>query len=50
MALRGLDPKMITIFCEVVEKKFSEMSTRLDASLADRGKKVIAMFEASLAN
>ena len=50
MALRGLDPKMIANLHDIVEKKFSKMSTRLDASLADRGKKVIAKFEASLAD
>ena len=50
MALRGLDPKMIVNLHDIVEKKFSEMSIRLDASLADRGKKVIAKFEASLAD
>ena len=42
MALRGLDPKMITNLCDVVERKFSKMSTWLDASLVDRGKKVVA--------
>ena len=41
---------MITNLHDVVERKFSEMSARLDASLADRGKKVIAKFEASLAD
>ena len=50
MALRELDPKMITNLYNVVERKFSEISTRLDASLADRGKKVVAQFEASLAD
>ena len=50
MALRGLDPKMITNLRDVVERKFSEISTRLDASLADRGKKVVAQFEAILAD
>jgi len=49
MALRGLDPKMIRNIHDVVERKFSEMSTRLDASLVDQGKKVVAQFEASLA-
>ena len=39
---------MIANLHDIVEKKFSEMSTWLDASLADRGKKVIAKFEASL--
>ena len=48
MALRGLDPKMIANLHDIVEKKFSEISTRLNASLVDRGKKVIAKFEASL--
>ena len=48
MALRGLDPKMITNLCDVVERKFSEMSARLDASLVDRGKKMVVHFEASL--
>ena len=50
MALRGLDPKMITNLRDVVERKFSEMSARLDASLADRGKKVVAQFEAILSD
>ena len=50
MALRGLDPKMIMNLRDVVERKFFEMSTWLDASLADRGKKVVAQFEASLAD
>ena len=50
MALRGLDPKMITNLYDVVERKFSEMSARLDVSLADRSKKVVAQFEASLAD
>ena len=50
MALRGLHPKMIENIHDIVEKKFSNMSTRLDASLADQGKKVIAKFEASLAD
>ena len=35
MALRGLDPKMIMNLCDVVERKFSEMSTQLGASLVD---------------
>ena len=48
MTLRGLDPKMIANLHDIVEKKFFEMSTQLDASLADQGKKVIAKFEASL--
>ena len=48
MALRGLDPKMIVNLHDVVERKFFEMSSRLDTSLADRGKKVVAQFEASL--
>ena len=48
MALRGLDPKMIMNLHDVVERKFSKMSTQLDASLANRGKKVVAQFEASL--
>ena len=48
MALRGLDPKMIANLHDIVEKKFSEMSTQLDASLANQGKKMIAKFEASL--
>ena len=48
MALRGLDPKMITNLRDVVERKFSEMSSWLDASLADQGKKVVAQFETSL--
>ena len=50
MALRRLDPKMIANLHDIVEKKFSKMSIRLDASLVDRGKKVIAKFEASLAD
>ena len=41
---------MITNLHDVVERKFSEMSAQLDASLADRGKKVVAQFEASLTN
>ena len=48
MALRGLDLKMITNLRDVVERKFSKMSARLDASLANRGKKMVAQFEASL--
>ena len=39
---------MIMNLHDVVERKFSEMSTQLDASLVDRGKKVVAQFEASL--
>ena len=42
MALRGLDPRMITNLYDVVERKFFEMSAWLDASLVDRGKKVVA--------
>ena len=42
MALRGLDPKMIANLHDIVEKKFFEMSAQLDASLVDRGKKVVA--------
>ena len=48
MALRGLDPKIIANIHDIVERNFSKMSTRLEASLADRGKKVVAQFEASL--
>ena len=44
MALRVLYPKMIMNLCDVVERKFSEMSARLDPSLADRDKKVVAQF------
>ena len=44
MALRRLNPKMIGNLHDIVEKNFSEMSSRLDASLADRGKKVVAQF------
>ena len=50
MALRGLDPKMIVKIHDIVERKFSKMSSKLDASLADRGKKVVAQFETSLAD
>ena len=35
MALRGLDLEMIVNLCDVVEKRFSEMSTQFEASLAD---------------
>ena len=45
---RGLYPEMIVDLCDVVERKFYEMSTRLDASLADRDKEV-DQFETSLA-
>ena len=38
MALRGLDPKMIMNLHDVVERKFSEMSAWLNASLADQDK------------
>ena len=41
---------MIMNLHDVVERKFYEMSTRLDASLADQGKNVVAQFEASLAD
>ena len=41
---------MIMNLHDVVERKFFEMSARLDASLVDRGKKVVAQFEASLAD
>ena len=41
---------MIANLHDIVEKKFSEMSIQFDASLANRGKKVIAKFEPSLAN
>ena len=41
---------MIVNIHDVVERKFSEMSTQLDASLANRGKYVVAQFEASLAD
>ena len=50
MALRGLDPKMITNLHDVVERIFFEMSAQLDASLANQGKKVVAQIEVSLAN
>ena len=50
MVIRRLDPKMIANLHDIVENNFSEMSIRLDASLTDRGKKVIAKFEASLAD
>ena len=39
---------MIVNLCDVVEGKFSKMFSQLDTSLADRGKKVVAQFEASL--
>ena len=48
MALRGLDPKMIVNLHDILEKTFSEIYNQLDASVADRGKKVIAKFEANL--
>ena len=47
MGLRGLDPGMTENICNIMKRRFFEMSTQLDASLADRGKKVIAKFEAS---
>ena len=50
MALRGLDPKMITNLCDVVGRNFFEMFAQLDASLVDQGKKVIAKFKDSLAD
>ena len=50
MALRGLDHKMVTNLCDVVERKFSKIFSWLDASLVDQGKKVVAQFEASLTN
>ena len=43
---RGLDPEMITKLRDVVERRFSEMTARFEASLADR----VAQFKAGLAN
>ena len=42
MTLRGLDAKIIMNLRDVVERKFFEMSTWLDVSLVNRGKKVVA--------
>ena len=42
MALRGLDPKMIVTLHDVVERNFSKISTRFEASLADQTKKMVA--------
>ena len=36
----GLDREMITNLHDIVERKFSEMSARFDASLADQDKEV----------
>ena len=41
---------MIKNLHDVVERKFFEISTQLDANLVDWGKKVVAQFEASLAD
>ena len=38
MALRGLDLEMIVNLCDVVERRFFEMSTWFEASLADQVK------------
>ena len=46
----GDGSERITNLHDVVERKFSKMSTRLDASLANRGKKAVAQFEACLAD
>ena len=48
MALRGLDHEMIANLHDIVERKFSEMSTRLEASLVDQAKEEVAWFETSL--
>ena len=50
MALRELDPKMIASLHDVVEMRLIDLSTRLEATLADRAKEVFALFETSLAN
>ena len=47
MALRGLDPKKIANLCDVVERIFSKMSTRFEASLDDRAKEEVSRFETS---
>ena len=48
MAPRGLDPKMITKFHDILEWNFSKMFDRFEARLADRTKKVVAQFDTSL--
>ena len=50
MALRGLDPEMIANIHDVVERNFSKLSAQFEASLVDRAKKEVALFETSLAN
>ena len=50
MVPRGLDPRMIANLCDVLEMRFSKMFARVEASLVERGKKVVAHFEASLAD
>ncbi len=48
MALRGLDPGKIANFRDVVEKRFSEMSSWFEASLADRVKEGMVKFRGDL--
>lgn len=47
MAPRGLDPEMIANLRDVVERNFSKMPARFEASLANQTKKVVAQFETS---
>ena len=41
---------MIAKVCDIVERNFSNMSTRFEASLDDQTKKVVAQFETSSAD
>ena len=50
MAPRGLDPEMIVNLCDVVERRFSKMSSQFEASLANRAKKEVAQFETNSTN
>ena len=48
MALRGLDPEIITNLCDVLERRFSKMYAQVETSLANQSKEVVAKFENSL--
>lgn len=48
MASRGLDHKIITHLHDVVERRFSKISTQFGASFSNQAKEVVAWFEFSL--
>ena len=47
MAPRGLDPQNIMNLCDILERRFYEMSTEVEASLVDRAKEMVSQFETS---